>query len=127
MRKNILVVEDEPIFSQTIKSALAKQNFDVTVATNGEQAISILNSTANKFDLFLVDIKMPGMDGLELMTVIKSKDGYQDTPFVMLTADSERKTVLNAFKIGADNYLLKSDFSISKLLEVLCKKLKISF
>ncbi len=104
-RKNfhILVVDDELIVRDSLKEWLEDEGFSVDMAESGPDALEKLSQQT--YHLMLTDIKMPGMDGVELLA--KAKDDYPDLPVVMMTAYATVETAVEAMKTGALDYLLK--------------------
>ncbi len=80
----VLVVEDNPLNMELILEILLARDFVVDTVDNGEKAIKITEK--NSYDLILMDIALPGIDGVEATRLIKSKPGYKNVPFVALTA-----------------------------------------
>ncbi|MFM8433421.1 MAG: PleD family two-component system response regulator [Bacteroidota bacterium] len=101
----ILVVDDEPDVIEILKYNLAKAGYDVTPCLNGEEAVKIAKN--NSPDLILMDIRMPGMTGIEACRELKSDPEFGSTPIVFLTADSDDYTTLNAMSVGGDDFLTK--------------------
>jgi putative two-component system response regulator len=100
----ILVVDDDKMNLKMAEHIL-KQNYEVLCVTSGEEALEIL--AGERMDLILLDLHMPGMDGLEVFEKIKASDRMKDTPVIFLTADSERETEVEIFKAGAMDYIQK--------------------
>jgi putative two-component system response regulator len=84
---------------------ILKQNYEVLCVTSGEEALELL--AQERMDLILLDLHMPGMDGLEVFEKIKASDRTKDTPVIFLTADSERETEVKIFNAGAMDYIQK--------------------
>jgi len=99
----ILVVDDELIVRDSLKEWLADENFNVETAESGAMALERLSQ--HPIDLMLTDIKMPGMDGVELLQ--KAKEIYPDLDVLMMTAFATVETAVDAMKIGAKDYLMK--------------------
>jgi DNA-binding NtrC family response regulator len=99
----IMVVDDELIIRESLAAWLERDGHHVEMAASGEAALEKL--TADRFDILLVDIKMEGMSGLDLLKVIKDDD--MDTAVVMITAYGSISTAIDAMKHGATEYLLK--------------------
>lgn len=105
----ILVVDDEPSITEFVSYALQKEGFVADVAPDGEKALEMVEQ--NPYDLFILDIMLPGMDGYELCRRIRSQ---YDTPILFLSAkDSEINKVVG-LELGADDYLAKP-FGIREL------------
>ncbi|MDY7037378.1 MAG: response regulator, partial [Thermodesulfobacteriota bacterium] len=100
---HILVVDDELVIRDSLKEWLEDEGFKVDIAESGEDALNKLNK--KKFNLMLLDIKMPGMDGVE--TLKRARDIYPELPVVMMTAYATVETAVEAMKIGALDYLMK--------------------
>lgn len=106
----ILVVDDEISIRRTLKDILEYEKYEVTDAENGIKALEIVQS--EKFDLILCDIKMPGMDGLE---VLEELTKTIDTPVVMISGHGTIDTAVEAIKKGAFDYISKP-FDLNRLL-----------
>ncbi|MDO5307394.1 MAG: response regulator transcription factor [bacterium] len=100
---SILLVDDNPKY---VADALPMYGYDVTVANDGLEALKILNQN-NKFDLVLLDVMMPNMNGWETLKFIRNNKDTQYTPVIMLTAVNEEQKVVSGLKIGADDYIVK--------------------
>jgi DNA-binding response OmpR family regulator len=103
MAHKILIVDDEPIICEFFKDKFEKSGFTAFVAFNGADAITI--SRENKPDVILLDIKMPGMDGITAMKKIKAAD--PDIAVILLSAKSQLHEIRAGLEAGADKYLTK--------------------
>jgi DNA-binding response OmpR family regulator len=103
----VLVVEDEEHIQRLIKLVLEKSDIDVATASNGEDALKHLASPANHPDLILLDILMPGIDGLQVLRSLKANADTKDIPVVMLTALAQENVVMQGIKLGAQDYIRK--------------------
>ena len=101
---SILVVDDNPKF---LADALPMYGYDVTVAEDGLQALKILFETESHFDLVLLDVMMPNMDGWDTLKAIRKNKKTEFLPVIMITAVSEDQKVVSGLKIGADDYIVK--------------------
>lgn len=107
----LLCVEDEAPLREDIAEYLRMMNYEVDEAEDGEDAIAQMNR--HNYDLVLCDIKMPRMDGYDLLRQVRSEDSYAKTPFLFLTAYGERDNRIRANEGGCDGYLTKPvDFSV---------------
>jgi two-component system, OmpR family, response regulator len=102
-RRKILLVEDDPNFGSILKSYLELAEYEVVLKHDGKQGLASFNSTP--FDLCILDIMMPEMDGFTLAKEIKKKN--DKIPLIFLTAKSLKEDVLQGFHLGADDYLTK--------------------
>ena len=100
----ILVVDDELIVRDSLKEWLEDEGFRVDIAASGLEALELL--TDNRYQLMLTDIKMPGIDGVEVLS--KAKQSHPDLTVVMMTAYATVETAVEAMKIGALDYLVKT-------------------
>ena len=121
-KKSILIIDDEPEILNLLSRFLGKNpNFSVSTFSNPVSAISEIERT--NFDLILLDIMMPQMNGLEVLEKIKSKKENQKV--VMMTAYSTLDKVLKSHKEGATNYVMKPFSSLealeNKIVEVLAQ------
>ena len=101
---SILIVDDNPKF---LEDALPMYGYDVTVATDGLEALKILGKENIHFDLILLDVMMPNMDGWDTLKAIRKNKETEHTPVIMITAVSEDQKVVSGLKIGADDYIVK--------------------
>ena len=101
---SILVVDDNPKF---LADALPMYGYDVTVAEDGLQALKILSEENAHFDLILLDVMMPNMDGWDTLKAIRNNNKIKYIPVIMITAVSEDQKVVSGLKIGADDYIVK--------------------
>jgi DNA-binding response OmpR family regulator len=111
----ILTVDDDAFIRELLPLIAAKAGFpDVTTVSSGQLAMETLTKVDTAFDCMLLDINMPGMNGIELCGRIRQMDAYGKTPIIMLTAMSERDYMDDAFKAGATDYATKP-FDINEL------------
>ena len=104
----LLAVDDDPVFLAILVPMLGTLGKkDVTVAKSASDALAKLQDTTQEFDCILLDIQMPGMDGVELCQRVRSLPAYQRTPIVMVTAMSSKRYIDGAFAAGATDYLTK--------------------
>jgi DNA-binding response OmpR family regulator len=108
----ILVAEDEPMLLKTIELKLKKEGYEVIVTSDGRQAAEQIES-ANP-DMVITDIMMPYVSGLELINLLRNKLNRK-TPIIMLSAMEQEKVVMEAFELGADDYITKP-FSLNELV-----------
>ncbi|MBR1776395.1 response regulator transcription factor [bacterium] len=101
---SLLVVDDNPKF---LKDALPMYGYDVTVALDGIEALKILSNEKKLFDLILLDVMMPNMDGWDTLKAIRKNSATKYIPVIMITALSEDQKMVSGLKIGADDYVVK--------------------
>jgi DNA-binding response OmpR family regulator len=104
----ILAVDDDAAILELLIEGLAVSGHsDVVTANSGEAAVEILASTDTPFDCFLLDIQMPGMDGVDLCAHIRGLEIYHTAPILMVTAMSQKSYIDRAFTMGATDYITK--------------------
>jgi len=109
--RQVLVIEDDLDIGRLVRMHLAEQQCEVTVATDGAAGLAL--ATAQRFDLVVLDIMLPGMDGLEVCRRLRARPGY--TPILMLTSKSTELDRVLGLEMGADDYLTKP-FSVLELV-----------
>ena len=110
----ILIVDDEVKFLDSIAQRLELRDFDVTKSTNGEEAVEIAKN--EKFDLALLDLKMPGINGKEVLEILKKEHKFLEV--IILTGHGSLDSAVECTKLGAFSYLPKP-YELENLLEVL--------
>ncbi len=104
-KEKILVVEDDKDIVEVIKYNLSKEGYQITSALSAEAALKILDE--NIPDLILLDLMLPGIDGLQLCRIVRNKPDFQAIPIIILTARSEDTDIVVGLEIGADDYIIK--------------------
>lgn len=126
MDKNykILIVEDEDVLRERYSEYLTSQGFDVRVAADGKTALDTASSFP--FDVMLLDIRLPIMDGLEVLKAIKSNPETKDKKIILLTVLGRDSIIKEGFELGADAYLIKDqetpDSVMKNILSILEQK-----
>jgi DNA-binding NtrC family response regulator len=118
MKQRVLVVEDEEKLRRVVQLQLQSSGFDVDQAGNAEEGLR----AADRADLIITDLKLPGMDGLELLSNLRRQNSQ--TPVIVMTAFGTVETAVNAMKSGAADFLLKP-FSLDHLMTVVQKALEV--
>ncbi len=101
----VLIVEDEPDQQELLRYNLTRDGFDVSCAGTGSQALALLE--AETPDVIVLDLMLPGVDGLEVCRTIRRRPQTQHVPIVMLTARSEDSDIVTGLELGADDYVTK--------------------
>ncbi len=109
-KTKLLIVEDEPTLLDTLKYNLERQGYEVVTASDGVQALS--TARAEKPDLVILDIMLPGLDGFEVCRILRQE---MSLPILMLTAKDDEVDKIVGLEVGADDYLTKP-FSMRELL-----------
>jgi phosphate regulon transcriptional regulator PhoB len=113
MNNKILIVDDEPDIVDLVSYNLKKDGFRVTTASDGEQAL--LKVRKDKFDLVVLDLMLPGIQGVELCRIVRNDPKTAHTPIIMLTAKGEEVDRVIGLESGADDYMTKP-FSSKELI-----------
>jgi len=104
-KERILVVEDDDDILQLLKYNLTKEGYRVTGVASGEEAVKAVALSVP--DLILLDLMLPGMDGLEVCRLLKRADRSGNIPIIMLTAKGEEADIVTGLELGADDYITK--------------------
>ncbi len=109
----ILIVDDVPENIKLIGSALREKDFDISFVTNGHEALQL--AAEADFDVILLDVMMPDMDGFEVCRQLKAQQTRKDIPVIFLTAKTESEDIVRGFKLGAVDYVTKP-FNLAELV-----------
>jgi two-component system phosphate regulon response regulator PhoB len=104
-KEKILVVDDEEDILELVRYNLVREGYAVACAESGESALKA--AVSDPVDLIILDLMLPGIDGLEVARRLKQHTGTRDTPIVMLTAKGEEADVVTGLELGADDYVTK--------------------
>lgn len=111
----ILLVEDDQMFAALYKRQFVESGIDVDVAINGTDGLAAV--TKNRYDLVLLDILLPDIDGTEVFRQMKAQDVSRDVPVVFLTNLSQEENIEKAFKLGAKGYLVKASYTPDQVVQ----------
>jgi two-component system, OmpR family, alkaline phosphatase synthesis response regulator PhoP len=103
--ERLLVIEDDKDILELIKYNLQKEHYQIATATNGEEALEAVKSRV--FDLILLDLMLPGLDGLEICKIFKADPSLAAIPIIMVTAKGEETDIVLGLELGADDYIVK--------------------
>lgn len=104
-RETILVVEDDEDIRRLVTLTFGKEGYRVIEAASGEEGLK--KSAAAPLDVIVLDLMLPGLDGLEVCRLLKRREATQATPIVMLTAKGEESDIVAGLELGADDYITK--------------------
>ncbi|MCA9392256.1 response regulator [candidate division WWE3 bacterium] len=105
MDKKILIIEDEPFILETYSRELEKTGYQIDTAVDGTSGLD--KSLNQEYDLILLDIMLPEMNGIDILREIKKNEKASKTPVILLTNLGQESVVDEAFKLGAQGYILK--------------------
>ena len=119
---NVLLVDDEVEFVETFSERLKMRNLEISEAFSGEEALQVIETDKN-IEVVILDVKMPGMDGIETLAEIKKKNPLVEV--IMLSGHTDVESAIDGMKQGAFDYLMKPcdmDQIIAKVTEAAAKK-----
>ena len=111
----ILLVEDEKPLSHALKLKLTNAGYDVTHTDNGEEALHL--ATENQYDLILLDIIMPKMDGFNMLALLKEKGKSAAQKIIVLSSLGQPQDIERAKTLGASDYLVKTHYPIATIID----------
>jgi len=111
--KTILVVDDEEHILELIKFNLEREGYTVLLCDNGEDSITMIQN--NAVDLVILDLMLPGINGIDVLRRLHRIDTFENVPVIMLTAKSEESDRILGLELGADDYITKP-FSVRELI-----------
>ena len=115
MAKNILIIEDDDFFRELIRKKLLSEDFDVIEAVDGEKGIEVMRN--KRPDLVLLDLLLPNMDGFEVLSKVKLDASISSTPIIILSNLGQQEDIERGLKLGASDYLIKSQFDIDQVVD----------
>ncbi len=122
MAKKILIVEDEPTLFEALEVKLKEEGFEILMARDGQEGLEI--SLRLKPDLLLVDILMPIMDGITMINKVREDDWGKTVPIIILTNFSDEEKQRQAKAVEVEDYLVKSDWRLTDVVDRVKAKLK---
>jgi DNA-binding response OmpR family regulator len=117
----ILIVEDDPYVQRMYKRMFSRKNYELIIAANGESGITLAKE--KKPDLVLLDIMLPGINGLEVLEKLKSDSETEKIPVLMLTNLGDEAIIEKSKSLGANFYMVKADFSPDEVMNEVDKYL----
>ena len=118
----ILIVEDEKVLNEAYELVLKKEGYAVSCAFNGEEALAYVKK--DKFDLILLDLRMPKIDGVEFLKRSDPAKNFPSTKIIVFSNYDDQKEVDDAIKHGATRYILKAWSSPSELVKIVRESLE---
>ncbi|PKL76713.1 MAG: hypothetical protein CVV27_08860, partial [Candidatus Melainabacteria bacterium HGW-Melainabacteria-1] len=112
-RFHILLLDDDPIVQEMLRFIFSREGYQVTQLSSGHEVLDVLDK--DPVSLLVLDVKMPGMDGFEVLKLIRGRHEYDELPIVMLTSMKGEDDVAQGFELGASDYLYKP-FSPTELM-----------
>ncbi|MFH1714227.1 MAG: response regulator [Candidatus Nealsonbacteria bacterium] len=118
----ILIIEDDKFLRELISQKLLKEGYEIDSAVDGEEGIKKIKET--KPDLVLLDLILPGIDGFEVLTQMKTDSSISPTPVIILSNLGQKEDVERGLKLGAVDYLIKAHFTPGEIVEKIKEILK---
>ncbi len=112
--KKLLIVEDEQDIRELYSEILREEGYEVTEAWDGQ--VGLKEALSGKFDLILLDIMLPKVDGLHILKEIKKKPELSKTPVILLTNLGADAVIKEAFTLGAEAYIIKSEYTPDQVI-----------
>lgn len=119
--KKILIVDDEAVLVDLLRNKISRQGFDVIEACDGEEGLQ--KALAERPDLILMDVIMPKMDGITVLKKLRQDHWGKDVPVIILTNLNTAEAVENSIASGAYDYLVKIDYTLDDLVDIIKKRL----
>lgn len=121
-KKKILLVEDDVFILELLSDKLIKSDFEVNIAKDGEECMDILKSF--KPDVVLLDILLPKIDGFEVLRQMKASPDLSTIPIIIISNLGQKEEVQRAKDLGADDYIIKANFTTSEIINKIRSILK---
>jgi DNA-binding response OmpR family regulator len=116
MKKSILIIDDETSVGTLLDISISQRGFRVETALSGSEGIQ--KARRESFDLIILDVALPGMDGIEICQTLRETEGYEETPIIMISSRADSVTRQKASRAGANEYLVKPFTSETLLRQV---------
>lgn len=116
-RKQILLVEDDPLLVNLYKEKFENEGFGLLVAEDGEAGLELALDKKETVDIVILDLLLPKMSGIEILSELKKVPEYEKIPIIVLTNMSRQEENRKALELGAKEYLIKADLTPSQLVE----------
>jgi len=114
MSKTLLIIEDDNFLQGLEATKLKKEGYDILTASNSVEAFKIIDSKT-RFDLILLDLLLPGVDGFMILEKIRQDKAFLNIPVVVFSNLSEEKDIKRATKLGISEFMVKSNFTLDEL------------
>ena len=111
----ILVVEDDTFLRELIVRKLGREGYEVSEAVDGEEGVK--QATAQKPDIILLDLILPGIDGFEVLRKLKEDDALSSIPVLILSNLGQKEDIEKGMKLGAKDFLIKAHFTPGEIIE----------
>lgn len=120
--KKVLIIEDDPFIADVYVLKLESEGYDVDTAPDGLKGLDAIKK--KKYDIILLDILMPNMDGFKVLEQIKMIPGFSKVPVIILTNLSQKKDIQKGIDLGASDYIIKTKFTPTEVVKTINKVLE---
>lgn len=124
-KESILIIEDDKFFRDLVSKKLEKNGFEMFLAVDSKEALTVLEK--KKPSLIISDLILPGLDGFELISIIKKDEKTKDIPLIVLSNLGQKEEVERAISLGALDFMVKVNFTpdeiVDKIKNVLSRKI----
>lgn len=109
MKKRVLVIDDDPMIRGLVKAMLEAEGYEVMLAEDGLQGVEVIDNEPRPIDFacVILDVVMPGMNGLEVLQKLRGQSHSEKLPVLMLTGESKAENIMAGYSVGADYYITK--------------------
>jgi len=117
-KKTVLIIEDDEALLNSYAEALESAGYSALTALDGYKGLDLMSKNLGNIELVLLDLMMPGVDGLEVLRTVKdNEEKYGESPIVVLTNMTSENVIKEAFSLGANSYLVKTDLDYEGLIK----------
>ena len=120
--KKILIIEDDSFLQELEAGKLKKEGYEIITASTGEEAMQKI--TNPEIDIILLDLILPGIDGFEVLEKIRATETSKNVPVIVFSNLSEEKDIKKSKELGANDFMVKSNFTLEELVAHVKKTLK---
>jgi len=115
MSKQILIIEDDDFFRELIKKKLVSEGYEVSEAVDGEKGIEAMKE--KNPNLVILDLLLPSIDGFEVLVKVKADSAISQIPVIVLSNLGQQEDIERGLRLGAADFLIKSQFDIDQIME----------
>lgn len=121
MMKKILIAEDDKFIANAYRVKLTKEGFDIQIASDGEEVFEMLKTFEP--DIIILDLMMPKKDGFAVLQELRSNQQWENVPILIASNLGQKEDIDKGIKLGATDYIIKSDLSLADLIAKIKKHL----
>ncbi len=122
MPKKILIIEDDKFLRKLLIDRLAEEGYLIDGAIDGEEGLE--KAKTGEFDLILLDLILPGIDGFEVLSFLKKERNLEKVPVLILSNLGQKEEIEKGLKLGAIDYIIKAHFTLDEIVEKIKKILR---